>query len=305
MRLLALPLLFLATYSGAFPRPDVAPGEGRPGFASLRPEPALGFNVQPNSAEALLPRVRAVGVRHVRVSWWAWTTPEDWSWYPAYRRAGIEVLPLVYADPGDPATIGIRIANRYRKLYDAYGPFPYVQLDNEPDGDGAFGIPNGDPYTQGRRWGEQMKEAARRIRRFDPEVKIVTSGVAWSREGVRDWVRGVVDVGGFDVLAIHPYGIGSAGEPLSRYRAVREAGWRGPVWASELGTNDIQAAYIKRDADAFQVDQMREILTRDPSRFGYERLYWFQLTADPEGYGIIRLDGTPRPAYNWLRSRRR
>lgn len=288
MRIFALPLLLALLGGGAAPQ---------------RPEPALGMNVHPATAEAMLPRLRELGVRHVRTSWWWWTTPQEWGWYPRYRRAGVEVLPLVYAGPGDPDRAGERIARRYRALFDAYGPFPYVQLDNEVDGDGPFGIPGGDPYTQGRRWGEQMRRAARLIHRFDPGVKLVSAGVAWNREGVRDWVRGVVEVGGFDVLAIHPYGIGAAGEPLSRYRALREAGWRGPVWATEVGTNHAQARYIRRDPDAFQAEQMRTVLTEDPSRSGYERLYWFQLAGDPEGYGILREDGTPRPAYRWLRSR--
>jgi hypothetical protein len=276
-----------------------------PAPAAAQDEPVLALNVQPASAARVLPRVQEVGVRHVRASWWAWSRPGEWSWYPRYRRAGVEVLPLVYAGPGDPAAAGERIAARYRALFDAYGPFPYVQLDNEVDGDGDFGIPRRDPYAQGRRWGAQMKRAARLIRRFDPDVKLVSAGVAWNREGVRDWLRGVVEEGGFDVLAIHPYGIGSSGEPLSRWRAVRQAGWRGPIWATELGSDHAQARYVRRDPDAFQAEQLRTVLTEDESRFGYERLYWFQLPPDPGGFGILREDYSPRPAFDWLRSRSR
>jgi hypothetical protein len=280
-------------------------GAGAPAPAAAQAEPALAFNVQPSSAGRLLPRVQEVGVRQVRASWWAWSKSADWAWYPRYRRAGVEVLPLVYAGPGDPATAAERMAARYRALFDAYGPFPYVQLDNEVDGDGPFGIPGGDPYAQGRRWGAQMKRAARLIRRFDPDAKFVSAGVAWNREGVRDWLRGVVEEGGFDVLAIHIYGIGPTGEPLSRWRAARRAGWRGPIWATELGADHAQARYVKRDPDQFQAEQLRRALTEDESRFGYERLYWFQLTPDPGGFGILREDGTPRPAFTWLRSRQR
>ncbi|MBV9774913.1 MAG: hypothetical protein JO040_13245 [Gemmatimonadetes bacterium] len=269
-------------------------------------EPSLGLNVQPPSASqtaTMLGRVRDLDVHYVRASWWAWTKPADWTWYPRFKAAGIEVLPLVYAGPGTPATAGARIAARYRTLFNAYGHFPYVQLDNEVDGDGPFAVKGGNPYQQGRKWGEQMRIAARLIHAFDPGAKIVTAGVAWNREGVRDWVRGVVSVGGFDVLAIHPYGIGCAGEPLSRYQAVRDQGWKGPIWATEVGVSQAQARYIRRDADAFQAEQMRRCLREDPSRLGYQRLYWFQLTPDGEGWGILRRDGTPRPAYTWLRSR--
>lgn len=274
--------------------------------APTKAEPILGMNVQPpppHEAARMLARLQETRVRHIRSSWWVWTIPDDWAWYPRYRAAGIEVLPLVYAGPGRPETAGSRMAARYRVLFNAYGPFRYVQLDNEVDGDGPFGIPGGDPYRQGRRWGEQMKIAMRLIRAFDPQAKFVTAGVAWNREGVQDWVRGVVDVGGFDVLAIHTYGIGSAGEPLSRYRGIRAAGWSGPIWATELGANNAHAKYIRRDPDAFQEEQIRAILTNDPSRLGYERLYWFQLTPDGEGWGILRRDGTPRAAFRWLRNR--
>lgn len=295
MKTLARLLLLAAALAGAL----------APAPAAAQTEPALAFNVQPSTAGRLLPRVLEVGVRHVRASWWAWSTPADWSWYPRYRRAGVEVLPLVYAGPGDPAKSAERMAARYRALFDAHGPFPYVQLDNEVDGDGPFGIPGRDPYRQGRRWGAQMNRAARLIRRFDPDAKFVTAGVAWNREGVRDWVRGVIEEGGFDVLAIHIYGIGPTGEPLSRWRALRQAGWDGPIWATELGADHAQARYVRRDPDAFQAEQLRRTLTEDASRFGYERLYWFQLTPDPAGFGILREDGTPRPAYTWLRSRNR
>lgn len=295
MKTLARPLRLAAALAGALAAAS-AP-------AAAQAEPELAFNVQPSSAGRLLPRVQEVGVRHVRASWWAWSRPADWSWYPRYRRAGVQVLPLVYAGPGDPAATAERIAARYRALFDAYGAFPYVQLENEVDGDGPFAVLAGDPYTQGRRWGAQMKRAARLIRRFDPDARFVSAGVAWNREGVREWVRGVVEEGGIDVLAIHPYGIGSTGEPLSRYRAVRRAGWKGPIWATELGADRAQARYVRRDADEFQAEQLRRVLTEDASRFGYERLYWFQLTPDPGGFGILREDGTPRPAFTWLRSR--
>jgi hypothetical protein len=199
--------------------------------------------------------------------------------------------------------VGASMAARYRVLFDAFGPFPYVQLGNEADGAGPFGIPNADPYTQGKRWAEQVRDAAKLIRRFDPHVKIVAGGVAWVHEGTLEWVRGQIEGGGFDVFAMHIYGIGCAGEPLSRYSAVRSLGWNGPLWATEIGTNDGQAAYAGRDADAFQAEQMRACLTTDPARLGYDRLYWFQLTPDPEGYGILRPDFSPRPAFDWLRNR--
>lgn len=270
-------------------------------------EPTIALNVQPpapHEAGRVLSLLRAAGVRHVRASWWRWSTPESWRWVESYRDAGIEVLPLVYPATGAGAEYGRSMGARYRALHDAFGPFPYVQLGNEVDGAGPFGIERGDAYRRGRRWGEQLRAARAAIHRFDPGVRIVAGGMAWVHPGTGDFLRGLVEVGGFDVLAIHVYAIGCAGEPLARYREVREAGWRGPIWVTELGTNDGHAAYIRRDADRFQAEQLERCLFEDPSRFGYDRLYWFQLTPSREGYGLLRPDFTPRPAFDRLRGRR-
>jgi hypothetical protein len=56
------------------------------------------------------------------------------------------------------------------------------------------------------------------------------------------------------------------------------------------------------ECDRVQTDNWRIPLTEDPSRFLYQRVYGFQLTPDPGGWGILRMDGSPRPAYRWLRA---
>lgn len=269
-------------------------------------EPVLALNVQPAgdslTASVYLDRLEDVGVRHVRMSWWAWSTVDSWSWLPRYRAAGVEVLPLVYGVPGaHPDSIGRSIAGRYRALYDAFGPFPYVQLDNEADGGGPFAVPAGDPYEQGQRWGRQMREAADLIRTFDPEVRFVTAGVAWVHPGVQEWVRGMAEARCCDVLALHVYGAHLWGEPLGRYTQVREAGWKGPIWATEIGVEDAAARYMVREPDVWQLANWRNVLTVDPSRHGYARLYGFQLSPDGHGYGILERDLSPRPAYFWLK----
>jgi hypothetical protein len=298
---LALALVSL-TWGGPAP---TAPARQAPA------EPVFGFTVQPSTAAAMLPHLKALGIRYVRAAWYYDEPPRHWAWLPSYRAAGIEVLPVVFANPvshlrGEGS--GRRMAEQYRRLVQAYGRFPYLQLDNEVDGDGPFGIPQGNPYRQGRRWGAEMREATRLIRTFDPGVKIVTGGLAWNREGVRDFTRGLVEVGGFDVLAIHLYGHHVYGEPLSRYRALHEAGWRGPIWATELGVSHGEARAVKADPDSWQLQNVRKVLTEDPSRHGYQRLYWFQLPPelpgrDP-GWSMLRPDGRPRPAYEWLRRHR-
>lgn len=268
--------------------------------------PTVALNVQPPApehAERILSALEDLRVSHIRSSWWTWSDARSWSWLPAFRRAGIEVLPLIY--PADVAAdaVGRSIATRYRALFDAYGSFPYIQLGNEVDGDGHFGLTDGrDPYRQGQRWARQLAVATELIRRFDRDVRIVTGGVAWNREGVQDFVRGMVGVGGFDVLAIHTYGIHVYGEPLSRYQAVRAQGWAGPIWLTEWGVSRAEANFAGAEADGWQEENWRRVLAEDDSRFGYDRLYGFQLTPDLHGWGLLSENWQPRPAYRWLRS---
>lgn len=266
---------------------------GPTAVVASRAEPIVGLNVQPSVALDMLPHLQALGVRHVRASWWVWSQPEDWSWLPEYRAAGIDVLPVVsVAD-------GALHEQRVERLFDAVGPLPAVQLGNEPDG----GVVD-DAVGYGTQWGQRVRWSAHWLRARYPGIRIVSPGLAWNTRGVEDWLRAFLAAKpGIDVLAIHCYGIGSAGEPLSRYQRVRACGWTGPVWATELGTDLAQAAYIDRDPDDFQREQLAACFSTDPSRYGYERLYWFQLPDDGwgQGWGLLDARGVPRPAFHELR----
>lgn len=278
-----------------------------------KPEPIVAINIQPPSAEdqdPMLEALLALGIKHVRASWWAWSTPMSWSWCPAYQAAGIEVLPLVYPHPHvtDPDEIAASMAARYKLLHDTFGKFPYIQLGNEVDGwkegdpPGPFSVsPGRNHFETGQLWATCMTNAALRIAQFDSATKIVTGGVAWNTEGVRDFTRGMVVVGGFDVLAIHVYGDAVFGEPLSRYLALREAGWNGPCWATEIGVSTIQSRAVGADYKTYQLENIREVFSVDASRHGWERLYWFQLPWDPEGWGITDRAWVRHPAFEWLR----
>jgi hypothetical protein len=101
--------------------PDTDPAPSESPLPPQRVE--LSLNIQPGEALEYLPMVVAMGVRQVRASWWEASKPEDWKdWYPAYQRAGIEVLPLVYGG-----------VERLKLLRESWGDFPYYQIHNEPD----------------------------------------------------------------------------------------------------------------------------------------------------------------------------
>lgn len=287
--------------------PDQRPSEPAPVEEPIT-EPVIALNVQPpDSAHVrkIANALKELNVSHIRVSWWAWSDSASWEWLFHFRESGIEVLPLVYADRRlPPEEWGASIAARYRQLFEIFEGFPYVQLENELDGDGPFGITEGrDPCLQGRRWAEQTRIAVEALRAFDDSVRIVSMGIAWNREGVEEFVRCYVIDAPIDVLAIHVYGVHLWGEPLSRWQRVRSAGWNGPVWATELGVSDTEAKYAGADPDAWQLENVRGVF-EDPNRLGFSRLYFFQLCCDDKGWSLLRYPGwEPRPAYEWLKNR--
>lgn len=301
------------------------------------PEPVLGLNVQPASFDArILEHLRALRVRHVRSSvWWAgWDRPGDWQkgwWkrrYPRVREAGVEVLPLVTEPPAEVAgttdleRLAHRLADFTVRFLDAHGPFPYVQILNEVDGGGPlFGPASGvSERRRGARYARFLEVVAGRVRSEHPGTRIVTGGIMHTG----DFVRGMYDTGarGWDVVAIHTYGDKVWGEPWSRGQNVRlaqrEHGREEPVWVTEFGMSDhTRAAVLRREhryhgrgrawvepkqpeLDRYHTDNWRIPLTEDPSRHLYQRVYGFQLTPDHEGWGLLRPDLTPRPAYRWL-----
>lgn len=261
-------------------------------------EPVIGLNVHQEECLTSLPRLQELRVRHIRTSWWTFSRSDDWRWFPRYRDAGIEVMPLVYGGPEG------RAAARYDALRRSYGPFRWVQLENEPDSEGAN-------ERRGYRFGRYLRDVADHIRQRDPGTRICSPGLGWTQPDVMGYLRGLVDGadGAFDALSIHIYGHHPWGEPLSRWRQVREV-WSGELWSTELGQGSLSTrAYHKfrdvsrRELDDFQERAWRVALSEDPNRTGYDRIYGFHLGYDDGGFGILNADGSRRAAYRWLANR--
>ncbi|MDP9348002.1 MAG: glycoside hydrolase family protein [Gemmatimonadota bacterium] len=272
-------------------RPADGPSTGAPVVAG----PEFCLNIQPPSraeARSVLADLRDLGVRCVRASWWTWSTPESWSWCPTFQKAGIEVLPLVYDQNGD-------YRQRFRALSAACGPFRYVQLGNEMDG----GLqPGKAARDRGRLWGRRVRDAAPLVRATG--ARVVGPGLAWNSAGVHHYLDGLLEGAGdaLDVVAIHTYGIHVYGEPVGRWKEIRAHGWKGPIWITEVGVSNDEASYARQNTDEWQRRNLEAVL-RDPALPGLGRLYWFQYTPAPQGWGLRRMDGTRRPAFEWLRRR--
>jgi hypothetical protein len=262
-------------------------------------EPLVCLNVHPATCEWALPLVRQAGVRHIRASWWEWSTPREWRWVDDFRAAGVEVLPILYGGGVDRRAI-----QRYDLLRRSFGPFPWIQLENEPDYEGAN-------RSRGRDVGRYLRTVADHIRSRDPGTRICAPGLGWTQPGVHDFLRGMVEggAGAFDALSIHVYGHHPYGEPLSRWKHVRAA-WPGEIWCTETGQDHASTrAFLGRqdlprgELDRFQQEAWRRVFTQDPERSGYARIYGFHLGWDEWGFGLLNADRSPRPAYRWLASR--
>lgn len=288
--LAAIAVLGVRTAEAVPLRPFLGPAGESPGASA-----SFCMNVQPpapHEARMVLADLQAIGVRCIRASWWIWSTPESWSWCRDFRRAGIEVLPLVYDADGD-------YRARFRALNAVCGPFEFVQLGNEMDG----GLqPGRAARASGRAWGARVRQAAPLVRATG--ARVVGPGLAWNSEGVHDFLAGLLEGAGeaLDVVALHTYGVHVYGEPVSRWREVRRAGWTGPIWITELGVSDTEAAYAGRESDEWQRQNLERLLV-DPALAGLDRMYWFQYTPAPGGWGLRREDGSARPAFEWLRRR--
>jgi hypothetical protein len=287
------------------PPPAPAPKPERTG-----PEPIIGINVQPSTAWQSLPFLVDLGIKHVRVSFREPDTPGDWAWLPAYREAGIEVLPML-----DPRRDGYRSAWRLLRSAFGAGAFPFVQLGNEGDGVGNANRGGGE-YA-----GRLMLEVADEI--HSTGTKIVAQGLGWTQPGVHQYLRAMIETAGHavDVFANHAYGHNPTWEPMSRATFARQYGWQGPVWGTEIGLRGPDAReflgghYRREPTDEemlrYHAEVWGDILTH-ADRLLYERIYLFQLTPDDEvarAHGLpfycSALDGAwkPRPAYHVLRER--
>lgn len=307
-----------------------------------RANPELGLNVQPVVTQAHVAMLRELGIRKVRMSvWWGWWEGEQKSRWdemmPRLRSAGIEVLPIITAPPRrlnarsweELARETVTFADGFLRRH----PVPYIQVGNEWDtGSPWFGPESGiaDQRERGRRYGRYLNHVSSRLRRLHPGTKIVAGGISHTDQ----FVRGLYETGGgaFDVVAIHTYGDHTWGEPWGRGATVKriqaEFGRADPVWVTEFGIDGAAQVGIWRrehgrapsraELDQYQLDNWRVPLDEDPGRFLYDRVYGFQLPPGTDGgtgwpaalnpldysYGLLRADNrTPRPAYNWLRSR--
>jgi polysaccharide biosynthesis protein PslG len=285
--------------------------------------------------DASIARLRDLGLRHVRVTlyWGHWV--ED----PAYRQVATQDLqralaagltPLVVAH-GNPWYLGWeRRQEAYREYADfmasLVAQFPqvrYWQLWNEMDqgftdifgadipGHRPLGVPH---FQRGRYYAESLALAYPAIKAANPQAVVVAGGIAGPLDASRrdNFLEGMYAGNAqYDVLAIHSYGFPLL--PAFRERGrqarviMRRHGDTRPLWNTEFGLESAVVApgfpATPADIDRYHLDAWRSSVEANARERIYDRIYGHVLQQGGDlSYDLIRSDGSPRPAYSWLRS---
>jgi hypothetical protein len=274
--------------------------------------------------DASIERLLDLGVRHVRTTLY-WSHWQD----AAYRRnfarelrravaAGLDPLILVHAQPSG----GYREREQvYRQFADFMAArvteFPevrYWQLWNEMDVGftDVFGAgrPEVSLFDRGRNYARMLSQAYPAIKRANPRAVVVTGGIA---SGIEEgFLDGMFAAGArYDVLAIHSYGFPLAGpfrdRGLLARRIMRAHRDDRPLWNTEFGLESGVVApgwpAGRADVDRYHLEAWQSSVQGNSRDAIYDRIYGHVLKQDGDlSYDLVRSDGSPRPAYLWLRS---
>jgi hypothetical protein len=212
---------------------------------------------------------------------------------------GIRLMPLLFGPsplPADPAAFAqftADMARRFAPGGEFWAEHPELdgslapeafELWNEPD----FGYFAGGYYPD--RYARLVKASVQAARAANPAARFliygggtIDSGAKW----VSDLFAAVPDLAGYvDLIATHPYGKLRNAETVRKAFSAR--GVVRPVWITELGWDTAesqQAATLQRTADTIR-------------SYGVAAFFYFQYRdwQAGGGYGLYRLDGTPKPA---------
>lgn len=283
----------------------------------------IGIVVQQLDRQSVA-QVVDLGLRHIRypLYWSLWDRPDyrrEWErGLQQALRAGLDPLIVVHQAPaGDFNTREIVYRSFAQFMEARVAEFPAVrawQLWNEMDV--AFtdvfgaGRPEISMRQRGRLYAEMLKLAYPAIKRRNPRALVVTGGVASAIDG--GFLDGMYErQAPYDVLAIHTYGYPLALAFDSRgstaWKIMRDHGDRRPLWNTEFGLAGavipdswrLQPAQI----DSAQLEAWRTCVEGNEREHVYDRIYGYVLAEGKDlGFDLIRVDGSPRPAYQWLKS---
>jgi hypothetical protein len=230
----------------------------------------------------------ATGARWVRVV--AQPHVDLTDWMQRCRATGLKVLLVLASESfaGLPnwstATEAYRI--RYGGLIDA------IQAGNEAD------------HVSGSSWSMKPADLSRLIKTVRlsfPTTTLVASGMVSGNPAYLD----NVDLGPADFIAVHPYGqraeptwpsagwgFGYVGSLLDAYARHGKK-----VWVTEVGL-----PVDGGTTETFQADYCGRMLRTLSARPDVPVVCWFAYHPDVPGFGLIREDGSKRPAWQMFKS---
>jgi hypothetical protein len=284
---------------------------------------AVGIGVHQMDAQSVR-EVRTLGIRHIRYTLY-WSLWQD----PQYRRkweedlgrglsAGLVPLVVVHSAPFGNFLQRDSVYRAFSRFMAARASqFPQVpawQLWNEMDVafTDVFGAGHHDVSLRerGRLYGEMLRLAYPAIKHANPRAQVVVGGIASDIEA--GFLDGLYDSGAeYDVLAIHTYGFPlllqfqHRGQETRRIMAEHHD--RRPLWNTEFGLERAVIPDHQRltdaQTDSEQLRAWQSVVEANSRERLYDRMYGYVLAEGQDlGFGLIRQDGSVRPAYLWLRS---
>ncbi|MEA2724826.1 MAG: hypothetical protein QOH59_2597 [Gemmatimonadales bacterium] len=269
-------------------------------------------------------QIKDLRVRHIRYTlyWSHWNDPAyRLQWERDLQRAlqaGLDPLVVVHEPPfGDFQHRDLVYQAFARFMEERAAQFPAVrawQLWNEMDD--AFtdvfgaGHPEISFRQRGQLYAQMLRLAYPAIKRGNPNALVVTGGIASPIEG--GFLQGLYDSNApYDVLAIHTYGYPLALAFDERGRSARRVMTahrdRRPLWNTEFGLEraviPVTPGLLPAEVDRAQLEAWKSCIEANDRSPVYGRIYGHVLTEGNDlGFGLIRADGSARPAYRWLKS---
>ncbi|MBI5303478.1 MAG: O-antigen ligase family protein [Chloroflexi bacterium] len=251
---------------------------------------------------------------------------------PAWARDPGEA-DLVNAPPANPDNYARFVAafvERYSRR-DNWASRLYIQIWDNPNVHPFWGRRNADPseYTK------LLCASARAARAANPQIKILSAGLAASEELIREhpdfsdvlYLRGMYDAGArecFDILGVKPYGMWSGADDrrvamdtfnfsraiLLREEMLARGDAKKPAWAVEFGWNALPTDWRGKsspwgsDSEATQAARLAGAIQRARSEWGWMNamiVQHFQPNApsdDPVwGFALVDKNLEPRALY--------
>jgi hypothetical protein len=292
--------------------------------ATPAPEPArlwpgptlLGVQAHARRIGPAFGRIAKGGFDLVRlplVPWWAQSKHGAWMWTDAdaiYAWTGVHgVTPLFVLQ--NPRTMDdVPSMVEFAKLAAERYPRALLELGNEPDNRAQwpeFYPPNAPQALDAARYWAIERQFARAWRAGNPHARIATGGTSgmdlhWQRALIAAIAAdGSFDDGTIGAVAVHPYEEplptkrvrhGGIAQDLASLKALLPAGVE--VWVTEYGLLNPQP----RDVDGWFAAM---------DALGVPVFSWYEIQDDVLNgttyrYGLVNLDGTPKPAYDAARS---